>query len=378
MPDLITRKTSLPEHIIQFVRFLRTKNFQVSVHEELEILKVLESGIPTSYAYQKSFFKSILVKSRKQFLTFSEIYDDYWTQLARAEDGKIKTEEKETKIPKPSQQKTNLQALKNWLYNKQASEQLEVASYSALEAISKQDFSSFKTNEHRDLQDIIRVIAKRLSNKKSRRDIRSRVEKKIDIKNTIRTSMRNGLDIQTFRFKEKQIKKNNLVLICDVSRSMELYTKFLIEFMYSFHQLSLHIKTFAFSTRLVPLTQTLSDGDFDKVLNNLSEQIPYWSSGTKIAESLTQFKNHYGGKLLNKKSVVLILSDGWDTGDTEDLEGTMKYLKKKSSRLIWINPLAGNPNYQAETKAMKVAMPYIDLFTSAHNLDSLKAITQQF
>ena len=378
MQNLITRKTSLPQHIIQFVRYLRTKDFTVSAHEELEILKVLESGIPTSYALQKAMFKSILVKNRKQFLTFGEIHDDYWTQLARAEDGKIKNEEKEVSVPKPSRQKSNLQALKNWLYNGQKSDDLEVASYSALEAISRQDFSSFKTEEHKDLQDIIQMIAKRMANKKSRRNIRSHAQKTIDVKNTIRHSMRNGLDIHTFQFKEKQVKKLNLILICDVSRSMELYSKFLIEFMYGFNQVSLHIKTFAFSTRLVSLTQTLTDGNFDNVLNNLADQVPYWSSGTRITESLTQFRNKYGNKLLNNKSIVLILSDGWDTGDTDDLESTMKYLQKKSKRLIWINPLASNPNFKVETKAMQIAMPYIDLFTSAHNLESLKAITRQF
>lgn len=378
MQNLITRKTSLPEHIIQFVRFLRTKDFTVSAYEELEILQVLEKGIPTSYAHQKAMYKSILVKNRKQFLTFGEIYDDYWTQLARAEDGKIKNEEKEVAKPKPSRQKSNLQALKNWLYNGQKSEDLEVAAFSALEAISNQDFSTFKTNEHRDLQDIIRVISKRMSNKKSRRNIKTHSKKTIDIKNTIRNSMRNGLDIHAFQFQKKQIKKLNLILICDVSRSMELYSKFLIEFMYGFNQVNLQVKTFAFSTRLVSLTQTLSDGNFDKVLNNLSVQVPYWSSGTRITESLNQFKNNYGDKLLSKKSIVLIMSDGWDTGETDELEHTMQFLQKKSSRLIWMNPLAGNPNYEASTKAMKIAMPYIDLFTAAHNLKSLKEIANHF
>ncbi len=378
MQKLITRKTSLPEHLIQFIRFLRTKGFTVSVHEELEILSVLEKGIPTSYALQKAMYKSILVKNRKQFLTFGEIYDDYWTQLAKAEDGKIKNEEKEVQVPKPSRQKSDLQALKNWLYNGQKSEELEVASFSALEAISKQDFSSFKTNEHQDLIDIIRLIAKKLSNKKSRRNIRSYSNKTIDIKNTIRKAMRNGLDIHRFHYKEKQIKKLNLVLICDVSRSMELYSKFLIEFMYGFNQVSLNIKTFAFSTRLVSLTSTLSDGNFDNVLTNLADQVPYWSSGTRIGESLSQFKTNYGDKLLNNKSIILILSDGWDTGNTDEIESTMKYLQRKSSQLIWMNPLAGNPDYKVETKAMKLAMPYIDVFTSAHNLESLKGIVRLF
>ena len=378
MANLIARKTSLPEHIIQFIRYLRNKVFTVSAHEELEILSVLEKGIPGSYTDQKLMYKSILVKSRKQFLTFGEIYDDYWTQLALAEDGKVKTEKKETSVPKPSRQKSDLQALKKWLYSGTKTEDVEVAAYSALEAISKQDFSSFKTDEHKDLVDVIRFIVKKISNKKSRRNIRSNSNKELDIKNTIRQAMRKGLDIQRFRFKEKKINKVKLILICDVSKSMELYSKFLIEFMYGFNQVGLDIKTFVFSTRLISLTSTLSEGNFDKVLSNLSDQVPYWSSGTRISESLVQFRNNYGDKLLNNKSIVLIMSDGWDTGETKDLEKTMKYLQKKSSKLIWMNPLAGRPNFKVETKAMKLALPYIDLFTSAHNLDSLKRVAKDF
>lgn len=378
MSQLLTRKTSLPEHIIQFIRFLRTRKYTVAAHEELEILSVLEQGIPPSSGYQKLLFKSILVKNRKQFLTFDNIYDDYWDQLARAEDGKIKTEKKETSIPKPSRQKSDLKALKKWLYNGTQSEELEVAAYSSLEAISRQDFSSFKTDEHKDLIDVIRLLARKMSNKKSRRYIRSNAKRNLDVKSTIRHAMRKGLDVQSFKYRKKQIKKLNLILICDVSKSMELYSKFLIEFMYGFNQVSLNIKTFVFSTRLISLTSTLAEGNFDKVLSNLSEQVPYWSSGTKIGESLTQFKNNYGDKLLSRKSVIFILSDGWDTGNTDDLERTMQFLKNKSNRLIWMNPLAGRPDFKVETKAMKMAYPYIDLFTSAHNLDSLKLASRSF
>jgi len=378
MGALITRKTSLPEHIIQFIRFLRTKGYTVSAHEEIEILSVLKRGVPKSYGHQRLMFKSILVKSRQQFLTFGELYDDYWTQLSRAEDGKVKTEKRETNVPKPSRQKSDLQALKNWLYNRSKTEEKEVAYHSALEAISQQDFSAFKTDEHKDLIEVIRLIAKKITNRRSRRNIRSFAKREMDVKATIREAMRKGMEVHDFRYKEKKINKVNLILICDVSKSMELYSKFLIEFMYGFNQLNLNIKTFVFSTRLISLTSTLADGNFDKVLSNLSVQVPYWSSGTRIGESLSQFKNNHAEKLLNNKSMVLVLSDGLDTGDLSELETTMRFLQKKSSRLIWMNPLAGQPNFKVETKAMKLALPYIDLFTSAHNLESLKKVAMTF
>ena len=131
---------------------------------------------------------------------------------------------------------------------------------------------------------------------------------------------------------------------------MELYSQFLIEFMYSFQQAVYKLSSFVFSTRLVSLSNILRDGDYEKVLNNLSDQVPYWSGGTRIGESLTQFNQRYGNRILNKDTIVMILSDGWDTGDLDTLEYAMKTIHKKSDRVIWLNPLAGNPDYKPATK----------------------------
>ena len=125
---------------------------------------------------------------------------------------------------------------------------------------------------------------------------------------------------------------------------------------------------------MISLSRALKDGDYEKVLNNLSEQVPHWSGGTRIGESLDTFKQKYAHRLLNKDSIVIILSDGWDTGDIELLESSIKYIHKKGDRVIWLNPLAGNPEYKPSTKGMEVCMPYIDVFTSAHSLESLRQI----
>jgi len=377
MKTLIKRQTNLPAHVIQFCRFLRTKGFVIGIGEECDLLDVYAYQSPTSFLEQKNLYKSILVKNRKQFLLFDELYSQYWTQLSRAEDSKTKDlKEQKPKPQKSSNQKNTLQVLKKWLHNGRIDEEKELSTYSAFEAISNKDFSAFVSNEQKELLEIIRIIAQRLANKYSRRYIRSNSKKQIDLKNTIRQSLRKDAEINQLFFKEQQKRKVNLVLICDVSKSMELYSQFLIEFMYSFQQVVFQLRTFVFSTRLVSLSNILKDGDYEKVLNNLSEQIPYWSGGTRIGESLTQFNEKYSSRLLNKDSIVIILSDGWDTGDLDDLEYAMKSIHKKSDRVIWLNPLAGNPDYKPATKGMEICMPYIDVFTSAHNLESLKNVVR--
>ncbi len=377
MKNLIVRKTSLPAHVIQFSRYLRDHNFDIGSAEEADILKSFLANIPTSFEHQQALYKALLVKNRKQFLQFDELYTQYWDELSRAENSKKKDLEEKTQKPRETRNPlTELKALKDWLYAGRIDEEKEIASYSAFETIAKKDFSAFINTEQKELLQIIRLIAQRMANKHSRRYRRSKSSRHIDIKNTIRKSIKNGIEINQFLFKEQQKRKVNLILICDVSKSMELYSQFLIQFMYNFQQVVSKLYTFVFSTQLVSLSRILRDSNYEKVLNNLSEQIPYWSGGTRIGESLHTFRTNYGQNLLNKDSIVIIMSDGWDTGDTDLLKDAMKFIHKKSDRVIWINPLAGNPGYQPTTKGMATAMPYIDVFTSAHNLDSLRKVVK--
>jgi len=374
----VLRQTNLPSHVVQFCRYLRENGFEIGPNEESDVLLSFSQAFPFSSEEQKNLYKAILVKSRKQYLLFDDLYDRYWLELARAEDSKTKdSEEKIDEPQKSTQQKTSLQVLKQWLYAGRIDEEKDIATYSAFEALGQKDFSSFLESEQKELLEIIRIIAKKLANRYSRRYKRTRSTLHIDLKNTIRKSMNYGGDIDQILFREKLKKKVNLILICDVSKSMELYSQFLIEFMYNFQQVVHKLYTFAFSTQLVSLTKTLQDADFSKVLNDLSRQVPHWSGGTRIGESLHQFRSMYANKLLNKDAIVIILSDGWDTGDIDLLERTMKYIRKKSDRIIWLNPLAGNPNYSPTTKGMEICMPYIDVFASAHNIDSLKEVVKQ-
>lgn len=377
MKQLITRQTNLPAHAIQFSRYLRDNAFEIGPNEEADILRSFSQLVPRSFEQQKALYKSILVKNRKQFIQFDELYDQYWDELSRAEDSKKKDLEEKTQKPKKSAgQKSNLQVLKQWLYGGRIDEEKDIASYSAFEALSKKDFASFISAEQKELLQIIKLIAQRMANKYSRRFTKSKSTRKLDLSRTIKNSIKNGVEINQFYFKEQQKRKVNLILICDVSKSMELYSQFLIEFMYGFQQVVDKLHTFVFSTSLISLSRALKDGDYQKVLNNLSEQVPHWSGGTRIGESLHAFKQKHGQRLLNKDSIVIILSDGWDTGDIDLLESSMRYIHKKSDRVIWLNPLAGNPDYKPTTRGMEVSMPYIDVFTSAHNLDSLRQVVK--
>ena len=189
---------------------------------------------------------------------------------------------------------------------------------------------------------------------------------------TIRNSLRGGGEILDLFYHKKRRKRLKLVLLCDVSKSMDLYSLFLIQFIYAFQFVFRRIETFVFSTSLYRITDILRNEEIKNVLEKLSKQVPNWSGGTKIGNSLEQFVENFGLKFVDRQTICIIISDGWDTGDLDMLVRSMSYLKKHSRNIIWLNPLKGNPEYEPSTRGMQLALPYIDIFSSAHNLNSLK------
>lgn len=375
MSATFRRKTDLPSHVVQFATYLREHDFQVSPLEELDYLIAFSGRTPTSFEEQEALFKALFVKNRKEFLRFDTLYTTYWDQLSRAEDSKSREEPREQE-KKQDHSKPSLKALKNWLYGGREVETEEVASYSYFEALMKKDFSAFSQQDHSDLRAIIRIMARKLATKYNRRFIRAKRQTHLDLKNTIRDSMKNNGEIRAFKFHQRKKKKIEMYLICDVSKSMELYSQFFIDFMYNFQQIDHSLRTFVFSTQLTHITRLLNDRDFDSVLEQISEEIPHWSGGTRIGTCLEQFIRGYS-QMLNSRSIIMILSDGWDIGDLDVLEDSMAFLKKKSKKIIWLNPLAGNPGYEPATQGMKTCLPFVDVFLPLFNLNSLKALSRQ-
>lgn len=372
----IKRQTSIPKHVVQFARFLRENGFYIGHNDIQDFLKTFVSNLPDTFFQQQDLYRALFVRNKKQLSNFDVLYTEYWKKLSHAENSKAKTKAESKQKKQTKQSAPSIQELKNWLYNGKISSEKEIAAHSALEALGQKDFSMFLENEHSDLNEIIRFMARRLSVSYNRRWTHANHRKNLDLRTSIRHALRQGGEINKFYFKQRQKRKTNLILICDVSKSMELYSQFLIEFMYNFQQTVFSLKTFVFSTRLISLTRILKDGNYAEVLDNLSHQVPYWSGGTRMGHSLSEFVHFFGHQIYND-SIVMIMSDGWDTGNIEILEEAMYKIHRKSKKLIWLNPLAGNPNYKPDTLGMKTCMPYIDLFGSAHNVESLKEVARK-
>jgi uncharacterized protein with von Willebrand factor type A (vWA) domain len=176
---------------------------------------------------------------------------------------------------------------------------------------------------------------------------------------------------------ERKLRKTKLVALCDVSGSMDLYGRFLLQFLYALQNSFARVESFVFSTRRSRITPHLVRGSYSEALDALARGESGWSGGTKIGESLAAFVGGWP-KLVDRRTIVLILSDGWDTGEPTILGDAMRMLQKRAGRVIWLNPLLGSPSYRPLTRGMQAALPHVDVFAPGHNLEALEDLVRHF
>ena len=373
--ELIQRKTALSENLIYLARYLRNKGMKLGPQEISQALLALDSVGFSSREDFRLLFRSIFAKSKLEQEIFDEFYPQFWKELNRAVDAKHKEgESQDNSSASPKPKAPSLKALKSWLHGNKEEEEQELATYSPGTLISDRDFSSFTADELDEIMQLIQVLARQLAQRLDQRYKQASVGE-FDLRSTIRLNMRRGGELLELRYRKKRRRKIKLVMICDVSKSMDLYSRFFVQFLYGFQHFYRRMEAFVFSTRLYRVTDQLARGKFDQAVRELADRVPEWSGGTRIGACLHQYLNQYGSSL-DKRTMVLILSDGWDAGDIDLLEESMYEIHKRSAKVIWLNPLAGNPQFEPKVKGMAAAMPYIDVFAPAHNVESLKEVIQ--
>ncbi|MGH2354923.1 MAG: vWA domain-containing protein, partial [Chloroflexota bacterium] len=178
--------------------------------------------------------------------------------------------------------------------------------------------------------------------------------------------------------RRRKLKPRPLVLICDVSGSMERYTRLLLQFLHTVsHGTGATVETFVFSTRLTRVTPSLKRRRVEDALDRVTQDVADWSGGTRTGEALAVFNRTWARRVLGRGAVALIISDGWDRGDVQQLDREMARLRRTSYRLMWLNPLLGSPNYRPLTRGMQAALPYLDDFLPVHNLNSLETLVEK-
>ena len=254
----------------------------------------------------------------------------------------------------------------------ESEEPLGVPAVSDREAMMTQDFSTFAADQLDEVFRLTIQIARKLARRISRRRRPVGRKGRIDLRRTLRANL-NRADLIELRYRQRKRRKVRLVLLCDVSGSMDLYSRFLLQFLFALQSVFGRVETFTFSTRLTRITDYLRTRSYRQVLRRLTE-VRDWSGGTRIGESLAQFNREWPS-LVDRRTIVIVLSDGWDTGEPEVLATELLRIKRRAGRVIWLNPLLGNPSYEPLTRGMAAALPLVDHFAAAHNLAALRELS---
>jgi uncharacterized protein with von Willebrand factor type A (vWA) domain len=232
----------------------------------------------------------------------------------------------------------------------------------------------------RDLADMERLLARlalRWAARKSRRLTPVRGRGLPDLRRSFRRAVGTGGEMLSLARRGRAADEPRLVVLCDTSGSMDVHVKFVLAFVLALKRVARSTEVFAFNTSLTRLTPWLSPGKVGRTIERLAADVPGWSGGTRIGESLMEFVRTYLQPLVTPRSVVVILSDGLDRGDTTMVAGAMRALHSKARTVIWLNPLSGDPRYEPTARAMQAALPFIDRLAPAHNLESLERLVPE-
>jgi uncharacterized protein with von Willebrand factor type A (vWA) domain len=254
-----------------------------------------------------------------------------------------------------------------------AGEPLELGA-SVQELLRDKDFAELSGDELRRVRDLIARIARMRPRRLSRRRTSDPRGDRLDVRRMIRRSLRTGGDPVDRPFRARKDVPRKLVVLCDVSGSMDSYARALLLFLHAVVGAGRGVEAFAFGTRLSRLTPDLATRDPDAALARCTEAVVDWGSGTRIGASLRQFNEVYGRRGLSRGAIVLIVSDGWEREDPELVGREMAKLARAAYAVVWVNPLKGNPQYQPLAGGMRAALPYVDRFLPGHNLRSLEEL----
>ncbi|HSM87682.1 MAG TPA: VWA domain-containing protein [Candidatus Limnocylindrales bacterium] len=370
------QQANFAETIVDFCRFARSEGLTAGVKESVDALQAAEAVGVADRETLKSALRAVLCSSKEEWDLFDQLFWVFWRDADRpTEREKEKRRAKAKKDDRPPQGAV-VSVLGDGGKGRAAEEDggRAVVGATANERLKKADFSQVAQSDLRDLEKIALRLLRQMSLRLSRRLKMTRLRGQVDLRRTIRRNISRGGDPMSLNFKGKKLQQDRLVVLVDISGSMNPYSLFLVRFAYALQKHFKRVDTFLFSTQLAEVTGALRGRQLREALKLLGEQAAGWSGGTKIGESLREFNLFHARRLLARDTIFMILSDGWDTGEPELLETELKVVRRRARKVIWLNPLLGMSEYRPETRGMSAALPHIDVFAPGHNLESLLAL----
>jgi uncharacterized protein with von Willebrand factor type A (vWA) domain len=376
----MTAGGNLLRNCVLFGRLLRALGVEITPPQILDLvesLKYIEIGNRQDFKHSA---RAVLISRQEHLALFDEAFDLFWQ--ARAENdltdldlGKLMRKRRKPQAQQVVYRSNNGSDADD---QQEPEPQIErIYTYSNQELLRQKDFAKL---DDRELTAVKRMMLKTVWNlepRRTRRTIRAPRGPQIDLRRKMRQNLRHGGELLQLARRKRKFKRRPIIVICDISGSMERYSRLLLQFVYVVTSRLDRVESFVFGTRLTRITRQLRTRDVDQALRDASAAIVDWAGGTRIGESIRTFNYDWARRVLNQGAVVLIISDGWDRGDVDLLAREMDRLHRSCHRLIWLNPLLGDVDYQPLVRGIQAALPHIDDFLPVHNLASLEDLANQ-
>lgn len=357
--------------VVRFARRLRHAGLLVAVEQMESFARAFEWLDPLSLSDVYHAARATLVTRREDLPAFEAVFHSFWLGAHPSRAG-------QPAPLAPRHDRAGQPALAMLLAERAqgAAPEVDVRDRSGAasgdELLSHKDFSQLTPEELLLLRRSLLTERWRVVERPTRRRVAHRRGRELDWRRLTARAAKSAGVVSALPRRRAKIKPRPLVVLADISGSMELYTRIVLYFLHALRQNLARVETFVFATRLTRITAELQSRNIEVALAQVSERVVDFRSGTRIGECLRRFNTVWSRRMLGRGAVVIIVSDGWECGDVDVLKQEMRFLRDRCHRLIWLNPRLGERRYEPRVAGMAAALPYVDDFLAAHNLQSLQ------
>jgi len=370
-------QTSLLAHMVRFSRELGAAGMSVDTANMIDLCRCFSY---VDISHKQDFYaaaRANLVSSHEDFPRFDRVFAAFWQQTVSLAVEKKDSDDApdEDSVRKRVKEREHLPADldEDPASSEQQSSQLE---YSPDEILAKRDLGTLNAEELKRARRLMVKLLAVIANYRSHRRAPAHRGRDLNFRRMLRRTALDGQDLCKLLYRRRRIRKTKLILLCDVSGSMERYSRFLIQFICALRHELPDVEVAVFSTRLTVITPLLASQGTEETLRRFSDQVPDWAGGTDIGQCISDFNRHFAAHMLRSRTIVVVLSDGWDRGNAHQLSTAIQDLRRNVQKLIWLNPLLGSESYQPLCRGIKTALPHLDYFLPAHNLESLGKLVE--
>ena len=366
-----------------FTRTLRDAGFSIGRSETGDAARVIASPLADRPEGLRAALKALFASNRAEYQRFDELFEAFWRGRGVKHGAAAVTTLGGAKrarrfeagpqglgadgLPERAQAETPGEAAAEGKGRERGA--------SAQESLARRDFALLAAEpEREEALALAERLARAMRARVTRRERARRSGRRVDLRATLRRSVARGGEPIDLKFRKRKRKPLRIVALLDASGSMELYVPAFTRFLYALSQAFSEAEAYLFHTRLAHVSSALSERNHERALDRLSLMAQGVGGGTRIGDCLADFNRSHGKRLLHSRACVMIFSDGYDTGEPEKLAAEMRALRRRCRRIAWLNPLTGRAGFAPVARGMQAALPFVDLFAPAHDLESLAAL----